>query len=262
MAEQGSPGDPAADADAPTAGRWWNADIISDHNPGLPARAPLADPYGCGGLWERYTIRWILDESYFGGAGGADGGRERGRGRYRQQACVRGVVLAFVLNTHPLENVLTLASTHLCSNTPGNRGAAKVPPDDPSLSQVVSPWELYPSRTTTAAALLEEPNLLSQADTARLLSAVAGARRQQWWRVFGVTPGDDDGWEDEEGVMRAYNREVALPLGLDLLQVRKNRGCRDRIDLLSCWEMGMLIEEEASLQLECDSHDNANVYIA
>jgi hypothetical protein len=100
-------------------------------------------------------------------------------------------------------------------------GVEGVPPDDPSLLQEVSPWELFPAGTTTRGALLEEPSRLPPADRARLLAALRAARREKRWRLFRDAPGPDDSWADADKVQRPYNREVALPIGLDTLEVRR-----------------------------------------
>ncbi|KAK9829398.1 hypothetical protein WJX72_005590 [[Myrmecia] bisecta] len=39
-------------------GQWWTGVIIEDMRDGRPADEVLRDPYGCGGLWERFTVVW------------------------------------------------------------------------------------------------------------------------------------------------------------------------------------------------------------
>jgi hypothetical protein len=155
--------DPSAAPD-PSAGpepdgRWWDAEIVADASPAIasPGDDPVTNPYGCGDLWERYRIRWILDEP---------------------------------------------------------------PPDGVPIEQEVSPWEMYRGNTTTASALLEEPSCVPRADAERLSACLHAARRASRWRLFSRAPGPDDCWEGEEGEMRAYNKVVPLPMGLDILQVR------------------------------------------
>lgn len=46
-----------ADVEAEGGGRWWAGTIVADARHGSPAEA-LADPFGCGGLWERFTVEW------------------------------------------------------------------------------------------------------------------------------------------------------------------------------------------------------------
>lgn len=168
------------------ASRWWDALITSDASPALPPRAPLDDPYGCGGLWERYTIRWILNGD--GGGGGGTGGGTGGGGGVTGGVTGGGV-------------------TGVTSN-----------PDDPALQQAVSPWEMFPAGATTEAALGEERSSLPADTAGRLLAAVRAARREPLWRLFAEAPGPLDAWE-LEGRVTPYNRVVALPFGLANLQV-------------------------------------------
>jgi hypothetical protein len=151
-----APPDPSAGAEP--SGRWWDAQLVADARPpaASPGDDPVTNPYGAGGLWERYRVKYLLDEP---------------------------------------------------------------PPDGADVTQDVSPWEMFPDGTMTDAALAEEPCRVPPPDAARLVAALRAARRSGRWRLFAHAPGPEDAWEDKDGALQPYNRVVALPMGLDILQV-------------------------------------------
>lgn len=124
---------------------WWDADIIEDRAPAPPGGG-AAGAYAAPGQWERFTVRWVAEES---------------------------------------------------------------------ASQRVSPWELFAPGGDAAA---EEPARVAPADAKRALSAVSLLAKRH--RAFAETPAPGQAFEGEDGAWRPYNREVALPLGLDVLQAR------------------------------------------
>ncbi|KAI8471016.1 MAG: hypothetical protein J3K34DRAFT_520916 [Monoraphidium minutum] len=172
---------------AAAGSRWWRAVVAADALAGSPS--PPADPYAAPGLWERYQVRWVLDEERPADVAAAPTGRAPDAG--------------------------PAAATRLRQQREQ---------EDASLVQEISPWELYPDGTTTPGALSEEPSRLPPPDAGRLEAAARLARRQGRWRLFAATPRADAAWPDEDGRPRPYNREVALPLGLDILQERLGRG--------------------------------------
>lgn len=64
-----------ADEEVAEGGRWWLGSIVADRREGHNSDV-LSDPYGCGGLWERFTVEWqgecVLCWQRGWGAGGGD----------------------------------------------------------------------------------------------------------------------------------------------------------------------------------------------
>jgi hypothetical protein len=175
-------------------GEWYTGSITADARIARPHSEVAADAYGCGGLWERYNVSWDPedeDEDDVHHAKGAGSGAEE----------------------QPQQGAAAAAAA---TADPASPAAAANADDDSWLS----PWELYAAGQTTEAVLAaEHATQLTAEQVARLLHAVERLiTGRSKYRLFRTAPPARAVYESSQG-RQAYNRVIALPLGLDTIQV-------------------------------------------
>jgi hypothetical protein len=130
------------DADHKQGGEWYLGSVAADARITKPHSEVAADPFGCGGLWERYKVQWDDEEAADDAAEGAaedvpDGGE--GTQNLQQQQGLAEV---------QQNNADAAAGAAVAAAAAGGGDGG----DDSWLS----PWELYAAGQTSEAVLAAE----------------------------------------------------------------------------------------------------------
>jgi len=198
-------------------GEWWIGTIVADTREQGPLGV-TADMYGCGGLWERWQIKWqgTIDSSgnlivqegnnnnttsnndadYIGIDGGEgaivgarpssiDGGEGAGAGAGAGQEPEPSTIAATATEVEEEEDI----SRH-------------------------SPWEIFLWETICDAPIPPGTSRLDDSTCSRLASAIEIAAAEDAWTIFQAAPEWNEAYWSLSGRKEYYNRRVPLPLGL------------------------------------------------
>lgn len=117
-----------------------------------------ADPYGCGGLWERYLMGWEQREDDGGGAVAGAGAGERAAALvHAMLGAVVGRALRMPSTSRPPAAQATLCALPLCTAGGASTSAAAGGASGGAVQESarMNPWELYPPGLSSEAALAE-----------------------------------------------------------------------------------------------------------
>lgn len=129
-------------------GSWWIGTVVADARLGRPHAEITNDPYGCGGLWERYLVQWDrADPSQSDPT--VDAATD---GRYQAEG-----------DNHQLQERTSAAADVLESAAAGGAEGAVVNAVDGGGSSNsdeshswLSPWELYEAGVRTDTVMIRE----------------------------------------------------------------------------------------------------------
>jgi hypothetical protein len=131
------------DADHEQGGEWYHGSVEADARISRPHSEVASDPYGCGGLWERYKVQWD-DEDTAGDVA------EDAAGDAAENDVPQGDKEPQQIQQ---QQGLAEAQPHAAAAAAGAEVAAAGGAGDDSW---LSPWELYAAGQSSEAVLAAE----------------------------------------------------------------------------------------------------------
>jgi len=189
-------------------GEWWIGTIVADTREQGPIGV-ATDMYGCGGLWERWQIRWQGTIDSFGNLI-----VEEGNNNTSNDLNYTGV--------NGGEGEVAVARPSSTEGAGATAGAGQEP--DPATIAAAtdveedisrhSPWEIFLWETIRDAPIPPGTARLDDSTCNRLASAIEIAAAQDAWTIFQAAPEWNEAYRSLNGRQEYYNRRIPLPLGL------------------------------------------------